>query len=163
MPKKRVSRGRPTKLAAKVVDPICNQLEMAVPEKFAARSFGISESTFHEWMQKGKAGIKPYVAFYKAVDRASARAVGNLHVRSLTGGPGSSQATWLLARRYPGEYGSQRTTGDAAEDAPIDIERERKTAEAILTDPAAVKKLHEAIAMTVAADAKRKGQPKKKP
>jgi transposase len=150
--------GRPAKLTPEIQDAICKQLEIGIPQKYAARANGIDESTFHEWMKKGAAGIEPFAAFREAVERSSARAIGNLHARALAGGSGSSAATWLLDRRYPKEYGSQVLLGGVADAAPIHIKQERETANAILADPATVKKLHEVIATAVAAES----NPKKK-
>lgn len=78
---------------------------MGVPEKYAAQASGISQSTFHDWIKKGAAGIEPYAAFRQAVKRSSARAVFKLMVRGLSGGKGSSQAAWILERRFPLEFG----------------------------------------------------------
>jgi hypothetical protein len=72
-----------------------------VPEKYAAESNGIAESTFHEWMKKGAAGHRTYAAFRQAVIRSGARAVFKPTVRLLAGGKGSSVAAWILERRFP--------------------------------------------------------------
>jgi hypothetical protein len=105
--------GRPSKLTPEILDSICGALEMGVPEKYAAASYGIAESTFHEWMKKGAAGIEPYAAFRQAVTRSSAQAVSNLVVRGLAGGKGSRAACWILERRFPGEYGRHAQIEDA--------------------------------------------------
>lgn len=98
-------KGSSPKLTPEIILEICNQLELAVPEKYAAESVGIHEDTFHAWMRRGSEGVKTYAAFHQAVTRARAKAVSNMHVRALGGGKGSSAALWLLERRYHQEYG----------------------------------------------------------
>jgi hypothetical protein len=148
--------GRPPKLTPEIEKAICKQLELAVPEKYAAESNGVDESTFHDWMKKGAEGIKPYVDLYGAVKRARARAVGNLTARALAGGAGSSQATWFLERRYRKEYGPQVLVGGVADAAPISIQNELRVAESIRACPEATEKLHEAILLAAAADSKQR-------
>jgi hypothetical protein len=148
--------GRPSKLTPEIENAICKQLELAVPEKYAAESNGIDESIFHDWMKKGAEGIKPYADFCRAVKRARARAVGNLTARALAGGAGSSQATWFLERRYPKDYGPQVLVGGVADAAPIRIENELRVAETIRSCPEATEKLHEAILLAAAADSKQR-------
>lgn len=95
-------------LTPELTAAICQQLEIAVPEKYAAEMNGIAEETFHAWMRKGAAGIAPYVDFREAVSRARAKAVSNLHVRALAGGKGSNQATWFLERRFWRDYAEHK-------------------------------------------------------
>jgi hypothetical protein len=143
---------RPSKLTPEIEKAICKQLELAVPEKYAAESNGIDESTFHDWMKKGAEGVGQYADLYQAVKRARARAVGNLTARALAGGAGSSQATWFLERRYRKEYGPQVLLGGVADAAPISIENELRVAEKIRSCPEATKKMHEAILLAAAAE-----------
>jgi hypothetical protein len=153
----------PPLLTPEVQDAICRPLELGVPAKYAARSQGIAESTFHEWMKKGAAGIEPYAAFHESVERSRARAVGNFHARALAGGPGASQATWFLERLFRKEYGLQVSVGGVGDGAPIAISPEHEVADAILDDPEALKKLHEVIATAIDARSKRNGRSTGKP
>ena len=91
-------------LTPEVTQAICVQLELAVPEKYASEMNGVDEDTFHGWMRKGAAGIEPYTGFRQAVSRARAKCIGNMHVRALSGGKGSSAALWMLERRFWREY-----------------------------------------------------------
>jgi hypothetical protein len=138
--------GRSSKLTPEIEKTICKALELSVPEKYAARANGVGESTFHDWMKKGAAGIEPYAAFREAVEQSKARAVVNLTARALGGGSGSSQATWFLERRFRDEYGAQVQVGGIAGGDPIRIDDERQAADATRSDPAATAKLHEIIA-----------------
>lgn len=156
MPKEpRRTVGRPSKLTPEIQKAICKALELSVPEKHAAQANGISESTFHDWMKKGADGIEPYAAFREAVEQSTSQAVINLTVRALARGNGSSHATWFLERRFRNEYGSRVLVGGVADAAPISLENDLKIANTICASPEAVKKLHEAIAIAVAEDAKR--------
>jgi hypothetical protein len=127
---------------------------MVDPVKYAARANGISEATFHDWMKKGADGIEPYASFREDVDRSSAQAVVNLTARALAGGNGSSQATWFLERRFRDEYGPHVLVGGVADAAPIQIQNDLRLAKAVRSNPAAIKKIHEAVLMAIAADAK---------
>jgi hypothetical protein len=111
--------GSSTLLTAELTKRICDRLEIAVPEKWAAEEHGIDEGTFHSWMRKGAAGVEPYVAFREAVTRAKAKAVSNLHVRALAGGKGSSQATWMLERRYWRDYAEHKRVEITPTEPPL--------------------------------------------
>lgn len=101
---------------------ICDALEVSVPEKYAAEANGVDERTFHGWLEKAADGTEPYASFRAAVTRARAKAVVNLTARALQGEKGSSQATWLLERRYHREYGQvQRIQHAGDPDAPLSV------------------------------------------
>ena len=78
----------------------------------------------------------------------------NLTARALAGGNGSSQATWFLERRFRDEYGPHVLVGGVADAAPIQIQNDLRLAKAVRSNPAAIKKIHEAVLMAIAADAK---------
>ncbi len=104
--KKRTGRplGASTLLTPQMTESICKMLEIAVPEKYAAEANGIHEDTLTTWKRQGQEGIEPYATFFRAVTRARAKAVANMHVRALGGGKGSSGALWFLERRWWREY-----------------------------------------------------------
>ncbi len=101
-------RGRPTLCTHEVTDAIAAYLERGIALGTAAQACGISEADASHWMTWGAAGRKPYDDFFKAV--AHARAIGEiyLHDKAIEGGKGSSQATWLLERRFRERYGPPR-------------------------------------------------------
>lgn len=115
--------GRPTLLTPELQSTICRALELSVPDKYAAESAGISDRAFREWCEQGESGREPYAAFLAAVTRARARAVVRLTLRALRG---SSQATWLLERRYREDYGPVQKVqlGGDPDGAPLGVQRD---------------------------------------
>lgn len=87
---------------------ICRLLEIGIDAKAASQACGIDESTFHDWSAKGAAGTEPYASFRRAVTRARARGIVNLHMKALAGGKGSHQSMFMLERRFPDQYGSRQ-------------------------------------------------------
>jgi hypothetical protein len=132
---------------------ICADLELGVPEKYAAEANGVDESTFHEWIKKGDQGRAPYAAFCRTVSRSRARMVINLLARALAGGPGSRQAMWLLQRRRPDDFSlrgsSRRSTAAPPSDSDLATASNRPLA------PAALKQLYKAIAIAKASQPNR--------
>lgn len=100
--------GSSTLCTPEVTKAICDRLEIAVPEKWAAEENDVSESVYYRWLRLGQQGQEPYATFLAAVSRAKAKCVANLHVRALGGGKGSSQATWMLERRFWREYAEHK-------------------------------------------------------
>ncbi len=103
--------GRPPKAK---VDPaiakaICAHLELGVPVALAAEAEGVSRSTAHRW-------IEQYPDFADRIMRAVARGGVHLHCKALEGGTGSSQATWVLERRFREFYGPPK-----ADAVPSDV------------------------------------------
>lgn len=115
--------GSSTLLTPEVTKRICDRLEIAVPEHYAAEEQGISRGLFWRWMRLGEAGQEPYAAFFDAVTRARAKCFANLHAKALRGEKGSSQATWLLERRFWREYAEHKRV-EIAPDTPMLSESE---------------------------------------
>lgn len=149
----RAARGQT--LTAAVRAGILAALRIAVPPKYAAESEGIDESTFYDWITKGEQGIKRYADFAVEVRCATAEAVRNLTMRALSGGPGASEAVWLLERRFSQEYGQRFVIDEPSGADKKAMERESRVAEAIRSNPEALKKMHESIAITAAEAAAR--------
>jgi hypothetical protein len=88
----------------KLIDRICDNLELGMPITLAAEAEGVARSTMYEWMDDKTEQARPFDISGR-VTRARAAGAKNLVVRSLKGGPGSGQATWHLERRYHQDYG----------------------------------------------------------
>jgi len=142
--------GRGQKLTPAVQEGILAALRIAVPAKYAAEKEGIDESTFYEWLAKGDQRIARYADFALAVRSATAEGVRNLTMRALGGGAGATEALLLLERRFPEEYG-QRLSIDQPSDADtIGRENALRLAEAVGSNPKALRLMHEAAAIEIA-------------
>jgi hypothetical protein len=151
--KSAAKKGRPvgtgTKLTAAVLEGICASLRIGVPAKFAAEKEGIHERTFYDWLAKGEKGKQPYRRLALAAMRATAEGVCNLTARALAGGSGAAQATWMLERRFPREYGQRNIAREAPADDASLAEHLRVGAQ-IRSSPEATRLMHEALAASVA-------------
>ncbi len=105
MPRK---KGSSPLLTAERMQSIVDHFHIGLSVKDCAEMNDIDESTFYLWLQKAQDGTEPYASFRRAVTRARATGVANLHKRVLTGGKGSSQAMFILERRFPDRYGSRQ-------------------------------------------------------
>ncbi len=96
---------RKPRITPELTAAICANLKRAMPIKYSAEAEGVSETTVHEWIERGKAGQPLYAAFAEAVTRARATALQELTDKALEGGKGSSFAAWFIERRYRADYG----------------------------------------------------------
>lgn len=99
---------RPTKLTPDLTDKLVRAIKAGNRLDVAARYAGISETTYHRWMQEGetaKSGAKR--EFWETVMEARAIAeVSAVSVILSAARSGSWRAAaWWLERRYPQEYG----------------------------------------------------------
>ncbi len=122
-----MSTGRPTKLNERVMRQIADLVAAGVYLEAAAESIGVSRSTLHRWLGRGRiarSGI--YREFILAVDVAAAKAetVATLEIRR-AGSRGEWRASlaWLT-RRVPDRWAAPRIAEsefDSAEDAAARI------------------------------------------
>jgi len=98
-------RGRPTKLTDGLTEKICAHLGNGIAFKTALEAEGISERVGHDWLSKGEDGKEPYAVFSAALTQARARGEIFLHNRVLSGGKGSSNAQFVIERRFREHYG----------------------------------------------------------
>ena len=103
-----VGRPKKAKVDPAIAKAICAHLEIGVPVALAAEAEGISRSTAYRWVEQ-------HPAFADRISQASARGGIHLHCKALEGGPGSSQATWLLERRFREFYGLPRADAASAD------------------------------------------------
>ena len=114
---------RPTKLTPEIATGIVTLLEHAVHPKVAAGSFGVSEGTFYEWLQRGE-GRHPtqpldpvYAEFAERVRAAEYKAESTLVGLAISKIKTTADAVLLLERRFRDNW--QRT-----EEVTINIRRE---------------------------------------
>lgn len=94
--------GRPTKCTPQVVAKICEALQLGVSWAAAAAHAGISEACIKEWLQRGRAGEKPFADFVaqatQARDRAEVR-MAAIVARAAEEGSVLAAQWWLERRR----------------------------------------------------------------
>lgn len=98
-----------------VAKAICDNLELGMPLSFAAEAEGVSRSTVYRWRDE-------FEAFAGMVTRATAMGVKVLTTHALSGGKGSSAASWFLERRFREEYGNNREDNDRKNEVRIIVE-----------------------------------------
>lgn len=114
---------RPTKLTPEIATGIVTLLEHAVHPKVAAGSFGVSEGTFYEWLQRGE-GRHPdlpldpfYAEFAERVRSAEYKAESTLVGLAISKIKTTADAVLLLERRF-------RENWQRSEEVTINIRRE---------------------------------------
>jgi hypothetical protein len=96
--------GRPSKLAPDVLATILAHVRRVGFTKHAARAAGIGQSTFHDWMRRGRAeAAGEYRDFYEAVTAARAQAAQTL-LGHVAGAEDWRAAAWLLERLFPKDF-----------------------------------------------------------
>lgn len=105
---------RKSKYTDETVTKIEQAVKLGATYRLAALYGGISETTFHEWMNK-----KP--AFSERIKEAEgAASVQWLAKIEKAAGEGAWQAAaWKLERRYPQEYGRKVTELQGQDGAPL--------------------------------------------
>lgn len=111
--------GRPTLLNAELQAGIVADLEQGCTLDIAAECAGITATTIHCWMAKGREGMAPYAEFEQAVTRARGnlkkRLISEVRSGEIPGGKGSAPLKdWkarleLLKALDPHTFGDQRT------------------------------------------------------
>ncbi|MFO7948118.1 MAG: hypothetical protein R6V19_15035 [Armatimonadota bacterium] len=110
--------GRKTKLTAKLQDEICGHLASGCYAVTACELAGISESTFYNWLERGRDGEDPFLEFLESVKKAEAQA----EVKALTiiqnamADDWKAAMTWL-ERKFPDRW-ARRKPLDVAEAEP---------------------------------------------
>jgi hypothetical protein len=100
--------GRRLKLNDEMIDKIAGIIASGNYVKTACDIVGISETTYYDWMQKGKAGKKPYAKLSEAIKKAEAVAEAKRVQTILEASEEQWQAAaWYLERRYPDRWGKK--------------------------------------------------------
>ncbi len=100
--------GRRLKLNDEMIDKIAGIIASGNYVKTACDIVGIAETTYYDWMQKGKAGKKPYVKLSEAIKKAEAVAEAKRVQTILEASEEQWQAAaWYLERRYPDRWGKK--------------------------------------------------------
>lgn len=132
MAKKQNFVGRPLKLTPKIIETICNALEIGASYDIAARHAQVSYVTFNNWrnsarliletvekrLEAGEDGDSViqslndeqqlYLEFLYAIEEAVAKlGIESLRTIYTASTQDASWAAWLLQRRFPTEYGNR--------------------------------------------------------
>lgn len=114
MEKKKNKAGRKHKLTPEVQEKICQYIEAGNYAKVACVAAGVSESTFYEWIQRGKQAIEKkrhnkFSVFSESIALSFAKSeVRNVAILSKAGMSGEWRASleWL-ARRANERWGTK--------------------------------------------------------
>jgi hypothetical protein len=110
--------GRPTKLTQEVADGIIRLIEHAVPPATAARSNGVGEATFHEWIRRGEGRDdrhveEIYIEFAARVRAAEAMAEAALSALAVAKIRTTADAILILERRFGARWRPSRNSAFA--------------------------------------------------
>lgn len=108
---------RPTKLTDELSGKICSYIEQGNTYRRACALCRVAESTFYDWVTKGKeTRTGKYRDFYEAVKAAENRFIAfHQAVINQSAKKGDWRASaWTLARKARGEYGDHPPTPDSA-------------------------------------------------
>ena len=101
--------GRPTVADPVTIEAICKGIKLGLPNKDAAIRAGISRGTFYSWIKKAKEpdAAPAYVEFLDSLERARAdlKAILLARIHTASGAGAWQAATWILARKFPEEFG----------------------------------------------------------
>lgn len=113
--------GRPCLLTPSREAALLNAIEEGMPLKQAAMLAGISYDTLNRWRTRGNSEFAPdeFRKFCKALERAEAVAMQvNLARVRAAGEKDWRAAAWILERRHPEEFGTQRDERAKADSTP---------------------------------------------
>lgn len=116
-------QGRPSLYTPELADKICANLELAMPLSLAAECEGVNRTTAYMWEERnyGADQHPEGLGFCELAARARARGARDLTKKATAEGKGSSQATWMLERRYREDYAPPKKEGEGAEINEIKI------------------------------------------
>ena len=97
---------RPTILNEELIEKMANEIADGLPKCYTCDLFGVIESSFDSWMQKGledyKEGIDSlYSTLWTAIKNAHARHIQVSKKRIKEGAPGWQGTAWWLERTNP--------------------------------------------------------------
>lgn len=107
---------RPRKLTPELRDRLATWIRAGNPIPVACKASGIVESTFHDWMDRGRRaleadgvpeGEEPFVEFLESIERAMDETEAALvaMVTRAAQRNGWQAAAWILERRWPERWG----------------------------------------------------------
>jgi transposase len=107
-PKRKPSRGRPTKLTPELQAKICSAIQAGNFIEIAAAYAGIRKATLHNWLRRG---ARQTQGIYHAFSEAAEKALADSEARDVAliakaAADGQWQAAaWRLERKFPDRWG----------------------------------------------------------
>jgi transposase len=106
--RERQRRGRPSKLTQELQEKICGALRTGASIETAAAHAGVHRDTVYDWLRRGEEEAKgPHAAFVESARKAQSdcemACLAMIKKDALNGS--LPAATWLLERRFPGQWG----------------------------------------------------------
>lgn len=102
--------GRPTLLNENTERIILKAVGIGMPIRLAAQLAGIDQRTLYGWKAKGKNGEEQYVQFFHRLKETEMQAVEHalnvIHTAATSGD--WKAASWLLERRHPEYFSSEK-------------------------------------------------------
>ena len=97
---------RTTKLNSRVQSTIVKCLKDGNTRNDSALYAGISHTTFYNWLERGRQGEEPFLAFLEAVEKAEAEAmIANVAIIQRAANDTWQAAAWWLERKRPDDWG----------------------------------------------------------
>ena len=105
----RETPGRPSGLDPVTIETICEGVRLGLPNRDAALRAGVSEATFYSWVRQAREpdATDELLQFLESLERSQSDLKAILLARvHKAGTEGHWQAaTWMLARKFPKEFG----------------------------------------------------------
>ena len=114
---------RTTKLNSRVQNTIVKCLKDGNTRNDSALYAGISHTTFYNWLERGRQGEEPFLAFLEAVEKAEAQAVvSKVAIIKEAAEETWQAAAWWLERKRPDDWGRrQRMDIGTSQEQPMKI------------------------------------------
>ena len=101
-------KGKPKAISRTNLKSICNKIRRGNYVNQSVIASGVNYSTFQNYMNKGRKGIRPYDEYYEAVEIAKAEAEVRMSERidesAENGNVGADM--WKLQRMFPNRWGN---------------------------------------------------------
>ena len=115
--------GRPSKLTPELRKGFVTTIKLGNFIRTACALWGINESTYYDWMKRGKVATRRdrYKIFYEEVTRAHAIAEARLVINITSQAEEHwGAAAWWLERRYPQRWAKTKTKKEKKHNVKID-------------------------------------------
>lgn len=101
--------GRPTELNEHVEAAIIERIQAGMPVGFAAQAAGITHQTLNNWKRRGQREPETiYGQFFSAIKKAEAELMFQCLVSVRLGDKGWQSCAWILERKWPELWSSDR-------------------------------------------------------